>query len=109
MIKVESGKKLDEGKNRLDLIPPAATEGVGLVLTFGAKKYAPYNWTKGIAYSKIIAAIKRHLLAIERHEDIDEESGLLHVDHMACNTAFLQTFMRHAHYMKFDDRHDYCS
>jgi len=105
----KGGDKKDEGKNRLDLIPPAATEGVGLVLTFGAKKYAPYNWAKGIKYSKIIAAMKRHLLAIEQGDDVDGESGLLHIDHIACNAAFLQTFMRHAHYAEFDDRHDYCA
>ncbi len=104
----KGGDKNDDGKNRLDLIPPAATEGVGLVLTFGAKKYAPYNWTKGIKYSKIIAAMKRHLLAIESGEDRDQESGLLHADHIACNAAFLQTFMRHIHNAEFDDRHDYC-
>ena len=103
----DSGKKFDEDKNRLDLIPPAATEGIGLVLTFGSKKYAPYNWTKGIKYSKILAAIKRHLLAIEYGEDTDEESGLLHIDHIACNAAFLQTYMRYVHYSEFDDRHDY--
>ncbi len=102
-----TGAKFDEGKNRLDLIPPAATEGIGLVLTFGAKKYAPYNWTNGINYSKIIGAIKRHLLAIEKGENFDAESGLLHIDHIACNAAFLQTFQRHEKYLKFDDRHDY--
>jgi len=104
MIKKDTGSKFDDGKNRLDLIPPDATEGLGLVLTFGAKKYAPYNWLEGIKYSKIIAAIKRHLLAVERNEDIDSESGLLHVDHIACNIAFLQTYMRHGVYQEFDDR-----
>lgn len=107
MTEKEAGKKFDAGKNRLDLIPPAATEGIGLVLTFGAGKYTPYNWAKGIEFSKIIAAIKRHLLAIERHEDIDEESGLLHIDHIACNAAFLQTFQRHEKYQEFDDRFEY--
>jgi len=102
-----AGNKNDQEKLRLELIPPDATEGIGLVLTFGAKKYDAYNWTKGIKYSRIIGAIKRHLLAIECGEDTDEESGLLHADHIACNIAFLQTYMRHTIYSEFDDRHDY--
>lgn len=104
----EKGKKDDDGKLRLDLIPPAATVGVGLVLTFGAKKYAPYNWANGINYSRIIGAIKRHLLAIEQGQDYDLESCLLHIDHIACNAAFLQTYQRHSkQYGKFDDRFKY--
>jgi len=107
--KQESGEgtKFDGEKIRLDLIPPAATEGIGLVLTFGAKKYAAYNWAKGIHYSRILGAIKRHLLAIEKGEDVDPESGLLHIDHIACNAAFLQTFQRYDKYKKFDDRFNY--
>lgn len=103
----EQGKKYDSDKNRLDLIPPAATEGIGLVLTFGASKYDPYNWAKGIHFSRIIGAIKRHLLAIESGEDYDLDSGLLHADHIACNAAFLQTFMRYPSYQQFDDRFDF--
>jgi len=103
----KEGTKLDSGKNRLDLIPPASTEGIGLVLTFGAEKYSAYNWAKGIKFSKIIGALKRHLLAVEKGEDVDPESGLLHADHIACNAAFLQTFQRHNRYKKFDDRFDY--
>ena len=100
-----SGTKYDQEKNRLDLIPPYAIEGIGRILTFGAKKYAAYNWAEGIAYSRIIGAIKRHLLAIEAGEDYDLESGELHIDHIACNAAFLQTFQRFPdRYGKFDDR-----
>lgn len=104
---VDEGTKFDDEKTRLDLIPPAAIEGVGLVLTFGAKKYAAYNWAKGIHYSRILGTIKRHLLAIEKGEDVDPESGLLHIDHVACNAAFLQTFQRYDRYKKFDDRFNY--
>jgi len=105
---MNKGRKDDQEKNRLDFIPPAATEGIGKVLTFGAKKYAPYNWAKGIAYSRIIGAIKRHLLAIEKGEDVDPESGLLHIHHIACNAAFLQTYMTYPErYKEFDDRYDF--
>jgi hypothetical protein len=103
-----AGNKFDSGKLRLDLIPAEATEGIGLVLTFGAQKYAAHNWRKGIEYSRIIGAIKRHLLEIEKGNDIDEESGLLHIDHISCNAAFLQTFMRQPKkYSEFDDRFIY--
>ena len=105
---MSEGTKHDDDKTQLELIPPDATEGIGKVLTFGARKYAPYNWAKGINYSRIIGAIKRHLLAIERKEDTDPESGLLHADHIACNVAFLQTYMRHPYqYAEFDDRYEF--
>ena len=105
---MSEGTKNDTDKTQLELIPPDATEGIGKVLTFGARKYAPYNWAKGINYSRIIGAIKRHLLAIERKEDTDPESGLLHADHIACNVAFLQTYMRHPYqYAEFDDRYEF--
>lgn len=93
--KVE-GVKFDDDKPRYDLIPPEALEGLAKVLTFGAKKYAPRNWEKGLTWGRVFAALMRHLWAWWRGEDKDSETGLSHLDHAACCIAFLQTYeVRH--------------
>jgi len=50
------------------------------------------NWEKGIDPGRVFAAAQRHLWAYWSGEDTDEESGLSHLDHAACNIAFLQTY-----------------
>lgn len=99
------GRKFDSKKNRLELIPPEAIEELGWVYTFGAEKYAPNNWLRGINYTRIIGAIKRHVLEIEKSQDYDPEWGLLHAGHAAWSLIALIYFMKHPErYKKFDDR-----
>ena len=78
------GLKYDEGKLRYDLLPPEAIKAIVRVLTYGATKYAPRNWEKGIAYSRLLAASRRHEAAWEMGEDIDTETGIHHLAHKAC-------------------------
>ena len=90
-----AGQKDDKEKNRLDLIEPEFIEGVGKVLTFGANKYEPNNWQKvEDAKDRYYAAALRHLIAWRKGEKTDPESGLSHLDHVACNIMFLQHFER---------------
>lgn len=75
------GRKDDQGKLRYDLIPwePGMTE-VAKVYTLGAVKYGARNWQKGIAYSRMFAALMRHLFAYwVKKEEIDEENGQHHL------------------------------
>jgi len=95
--------RYNSGKNRLDLVPPELIEEVGQVLTFGAEKYAPDNWKLGLKFSNCLASLKRHLTAFEKGEDVDPESGLLHLSHVATNVAFLIWTMKHRPDM--DDRY----
>lgn len=95
--------KFNQNKTAHDLVPPFAQEQYGKVLTFGAMKYSPHNWEKGMDWSKIIGAIKRHTLAIERGEDFDPETGLLHSAHLMCESAFLTEYYKI--YPQGDDRH----
>ena len=90
----EAGIKFDGGKPRMDLLDPLALEGLATVLTFGAQKYPAHNWRKGIANTRLIAAILRHLFAIMRGEDLDPESGLPHIDHLGCCWMFLSWNMK---------------
>jgi hypothetical protein len=94
MYLLEEAVKKDLGKTRMDLIDPLAIEGLAKVLTFGAEKYAAHNWRKGIANSRLIAAMLRHLFAIMRGEDIDPESGLPHIDHVGCCWMFISNNMK---------------
>lgn len=88
------GVKHDAGKLPLDLLDPLALDGIAAVLQFGAKKYAAHNWRGGLSYTRLIAALLRHLFAILRGEDTDPESGLPHVDHVGCCWMFLSYHMK---------------
>ena len=92
-----AGHKDDQEKNRLDLSEPEFIGGVGKVLTFGANKYEPNNWQKvEDAEDRYYAAALRHLIAWRKGEKTDPESGLSHLDHVACNIMFLQHFEKEA-------------
>lgn len=99
----DAGRKDDTGKARLDLLPPELLLRVGEVLDFGARKYAPRNWEKGIAYSRVFAALQRHMWAWWAGEDKDAETGLSHLAHAGCCLAFLLAFEERGH-DDLDDR-----
>jgi len=93
----------DSGKPQMDLLSPIAMEGTASILTFGAKKYAAHNWRKGMLWSRSIASLMRHLFKFIGGEDTDPESGLPHIDHVACNAMFLQEYFRT--HKELDDRY----
>ncbi len=96
------GKRFNTGKTRHDLIPTYAQEQYAKVLTMGAEKYGDHNWQNGMAWSKVLASLLRHVEAIKRGEDRDQESGLLHSAHVMCNAAFLTEYYKI--YPEGDDR-----
>jgi hypothetical protein len=100
------GKKNDSGKLRMDLIPPEVEEALAEVLTHGAKKYDDRNWEKGIKYSRVYAALRRHLLAWMMGEEIDEEWGLPHLAHAYCCLTFLLTYELRGMGDEWDDLHE---
>lgn len=81
--------KHDQEKIRYDLFPPEAYDQVCKVLTFGAKKYAAHNWTKGFQWSRLLGAALRHIFSWARGEDKDPETGLSHLAHAVCCLIFL--------------------
>lgn len=72
------------------------------VFDYGRKKYAAWNWAKGMAWSVPMACALRHLKAILEGQPNDLESFLPHEGHVACNIIMLQTFVRS--YPEGDDR-----
>lgn len=99
---MSEGTKFDAGKPRMDLLDPYAIEQLAQVLTFGAEKYAPHNWRKGISFSRLIAAALRHIMAFQRGEDNDPETGLPHCAHAMCCMMFIVALMKYKPEM--DDR-----
>lgn len=104
VLNTNIGLHLDEGKSQVDGIDPQFMLAVGEILEYGARKYAKYNWTKGIDYSRIYGSLVRHMLRWYAGEDIDPESGKPHLWHAACNLAFLISYTAREGYEDFDDR-----
>ena len=99
--------KYDNGKPRMDLIPPEAMLALGAVLEVGARKYSGRNWELGFEWGRSDAALKRHLTAWEAGQDNDPETGLPHLWHVLANAAFLVTF--EARQIGTDDRAKGCA
>jgi hypothetical protein len=99
---VGSGARYNDGKVPYELVPTHLLENTAKVFGYGMRKYAAWNWAKGMKYSVVIGCIKRHLAAIERGEDLDPESGLPHTGHIGCNLMMLEHYMKM--YPELDDR-----
>ena len=97
-----TGIKKDDGKVRMDLLPPRALIEVAKTYTYGAGKYADFNWQNGIAWSRIYAAAQRHLHAFWMGEDLDPESCLYHLAHAVFNCLTLIEYYRT--HPELDDR-----
>jgi hypothetical protein len=89
----ETGGQKGQKDNRLGGADPIAMEELGRIYGFGEQKYDRFNYLKGYDWSLSIDALKRHLLAFERREDRDEESGLLHTAHVAWHGLALTSFV----------------
>jgi len=96
------GKKFDEGKVRVDLLPTESLFAVAEVLTFGASKYGEHNWRKGMAWSRLYAAAQRHMMKWNAGETHDEESGKNHLAHACVNLLMLLSYEKSCR--ELDDR-----
>lgn len=72
------------------------------VFDYGRRKYAEWNWAKGMPWSIPLACAARHLMAMRAGEVDDRESGLPHAGHVLCNIVMLYTFV--STYEEGDDR-----
>jgi hypothetical protein len=93
--------RFNDGKLQWSLVDFESLEPMVKVLEFGAKKYAPENWRKGLETTKIIESMLRHTFALLRGEDNDPESGIEHVGHIQCNAMFLAKMLKDP---KWDNR-----
>ena len=77
-------------KTPLGFIPPYAMDQTAWAHKLGAEKYGPFNWrdTK-VCASTYINAMMRHLNAWRDGENLDPESGISHLAHIACSCNIL--------------------
>lgn len=81
--------KADSGKPRPTLVPVSLIRAVTEIREYGCQKYHdPENW-RNVEPQRYRDALYRHWLAYLDGEKTDEESGLPHLWHIACNVAFL--------------------
>lgn len=90
MSDMETFTKYDGGKPKHSLLPAGIMNGVAKVMGFGAGKYEKDNWKKCQQMSSYYDACHRHLEQFWGGVDLDEESGLHHIDHAMCNLVFLK-------------------
>ena len=85
----DQSAKADKGKLELSLVNPELVKAVADVRMYGTEKYGDSeNWRK-VEPKRYVDALYRHLLAYIEGNEVDEESGLSHLAHMACNLSFL--------------------
>lgn len=74
-----------------------------MVFDYGRRKYAEFNWAKGMPWSVPIACAGRHIFyGILAGEAKDVESGFAHRGHVFCNVVMLLTYAET--YPEGDDR-----
>ena len=82
--------KADAGKLRLTLVPTEIIRAIARVRMFGTSKYKDSENWKRVEPERYKDAAFRHFLAyLDDPTSVDEESGLTHLEHLACNIAFL--------------------
>lgn len=86
---LSAGVKLDDGKDPWHLAPFDAICAIVKVLAFGAKKYEPRNWEKGMDWSRLYSALMRHLVAWWSGDKGDPDTGYSHLWHAGCCILFL--------------------
>lgn len=105
-VPLKCGVKHDNEKPMLSLLPASLILEVGKVLTYGANKYEPHNWRKGISQARLISAALRHITAYNEGENVDKESHLHHLAHAICELSFAMDQNLHPDlYYRFDDRY----
>lgn len=98
-------KHLDAGKIGLQyvLAMPGLLE-VAKVGDYGGAKYGnQFNYKKGMGWMKLLGSCSRHLASFIRGEDLDSESKLPHLAHLAYDTLMMLDYMEN--HRDKDDRY----
>ena len=82
--------KADAGKPRLTLVPRRIIWDIAVIREYGCKKYGDTeNWRKVEPQRYRDAAMRHMMRYLDDPDGNDDESGLPHLWHLACNIAFL--------------------
>ena len=90
--KPEGGRNDDAGKPGFEFLPGDALGEINEIMRFGAEKYAPRNWEKGMAWTRPANACLRHLFAWLAGEHKDPETGRSHLAHAGACILFLLSY-----------------
>ena len=89
---VDYAAKSDYGKAKLSLVPRQIIWDIATIREYGNNTYpdgGPDNW-KSVEPDRYRDAAYRHFLRyLDNPSSVDDESGLPHLWHLACNIAFL--------------------
>ena len=96
--------RYDDNKAPLHLLDTGALYDTAMVFGYGAIKYPPNNWRKGMDITRILNSVGRHVLALQNGEDYDEESGLKHAAHAISGLMMFIGTMRDM--PEFDNRYN---
>lgn len=87
--------KADAGKPKLRFVPWEIVNDIAYVREYGVKKYHAVDSWKEVEPERYIDALLRHTLAFAQDPaGKDEESGMPHLWHVACNVAFLCEYLK---------------
>lgn len=78
-----------------------AMQHVIKVWEIGERKYAKFNWMKGMPWSEPINSAQRHVMHMFNGEYIDQDSGEHHAAHFICNAMMMVHYV--AHYPEGND------
>ena len=88
--KLRKFAKDTKGKAKITLAPMQILKDVAEVREYGVKKYGSVDSWKEVPIEDYRDALFRHLLEyIKDPNSVDNESGIKHYKHIACNLAFI--------------------
>lgn len=101
---MKKGKHFSKGKLPLHrVLEMPIIEEMARVGMYGEKKYGDwYNYRKGLSWMELLGSCTRHLHKFICGENIDEESGLSHLAHLAYDVSMLFDLV--SSHPNFDDR-----
>ena len=98
--------KNDRGKDPLTKVPREIIRAISRIRAYGFSKYGEQadHWDD-VSVGRYRDSTYRHLLDyLDNPQGVDEESGLPHLWHMACNVSFLVELEKRAEEKRDDDK-----
>lgn len=92
-----------KGKPMMSLVPEEAVAGIAKALEYGIQKHGKNEFRDNkITQTEVIDSLLRHTYAYLSGQDIDEDSGLSHVQCIGANYAMLE--FKRVNKPELDDR-----
>lgn len=89
--------RYNAGKLQWHLVDFDSLKPLVEVLMYGAQKYSPDNWKKGMDLNVILDCLQRHTVELMQGRPIDQESGKPHIGHVLANA------MMYAYYTETEE------